>query len=70
MEGVRQYVLSRCAVCGCLEAVEPSRRDEHFVDARAGIWVHLGDCLAQWTAADDAQRTEWGVQAIRWRDAS
>ena len=46
--------------CACLS----------FVAAHAGAWVHLGDCLAVWTAADDAQRTAWDVQAIRWWDAS
>jgi hypothetical protein len=67
---VGHYVSSRCAVCGRMEALERHRRNEHFIETQGGLWIHLGECLAQWADADEAQRTDWSVQAVRWRDAS
>jgi hypothetical protein len=64
------HTLSRCGVCGTLEAVDSGHRDEHFVEVPGDIWIHRGECLSRWGGADDDQRTEWSVQAIRWRDAS
>jgi len=62
--------LSRCGVCGTMEAVEWEHRDARFVELPGGIWVHAGDCLTRWDSADDDQRMAWTVQAIRWRDDS
>jgi hypothetical protein len=67
---MRDPTLSRCGVCGTLEAVDFPQRDKRFAEVPGGIWVHLGECLVRWNGADDDQRTEWSVQAIRWRDAS
>jgi len=52
-----------------MEALERHRRNEHFIETQGGLWIHLGECLAQWADADEAQRTDWSVQAVRWRDA-
>jgi hypothetical protein len=67
---LRDPKLSRCGVCGTLEAVDSPDRDGHFVEVAGGIWIHRGECLVRWNDADPDQRTEWSVQAIRWRDAA
>jgi hypothetical protein len=64
------HTLSRCGVCGALEAVAFQHRDDHFTEVPGGIWIHWGKCLTRWSSADDDQRTKWSVQAIRWRDDS
>jgi hypothetical protein len=45
-------------------------RGQHFVEVPGGVWIHRGKCLMRWNDADVDQRTEWSVQAIRWREAS
>ena len=67
---MRDPSLSRCGVCGTVEAVDFPRRDEHFAEVPGGIWIHVGECLARWNAADDEQRVDWSVHAIRWREES
>jgi hypothetical protein len=66
---VRDPRLSRCGVCGTLEAVDFPDRGDYFVEVPGGIWIHRGECLIRWNGADADQRTDWSVQAIRWREA-
>ena len=63
-------IVVRCAVCGGLELEPLPGRDRVQAEPSPGIRVHAADCLVIWNAADDAQRIEWGVQAVRWREAS
>jgi hypothetical protein len=66
---MQDLTLSRCGVCGTLEAVDFPDRGEHFVEVPGGIWIHRGECFVRWNDANADQRTDWSVQAIRWREA-
>jgi len=39
---LKDMKLSRCGVCGTMEAVEWEHRDARFMELPGGIWVHRG----------------------------